>query len=687
MSSNAGGAATNAGIDFQQRISALFLTHMLMDVIFIDDLGLDKNSKIIDLKCESSHEIDDLVVSTDLANVYIQAKRSINCSDSGTSEFYKVIKQFVSQYLSGVNKNDRFVLATSSKASSKITKDLKKVLESIKLNDTGFIQNPLNQSEKKSFDSLKLAIKINYEALSGKKITEDVISKILSQTHISVIDIEEGMPLEKAILTLISGKAIIAPELLWSNLISIGLTLSKNRSSINVEGLEEKVGRFVSKPLKEKKSEIEHDFFKVEIKRNLCSGREVLIVEKFSEDTDFTIVEFIRFEEDGTKRLAFYDNKVELLNGETRNVIYRAATFSGVERYITENKEIFLDARVSIIEINSEENYDKMSVSQSHSDLCLRLINENDEPLICIHCGEHISDDSAPLIEVDEKNIPHQIGSVHNNCLTVIDRVLGIIDSELFRENENLTNFDYESWYYAIYKGQGLFSGVSNLPKGAHPVLWKPDYSDISKGKYCVKINLEDGSSRYVQDRGRVVRETKDSGGEKCNYFDEIFIDSRNDKDPHCYTSKSGIFTQYSQALKYKSDDDILICENTELTLFSRAIDKTYSVFENYYAPLIIFMDQESGMPMLIEGAMILLSDPLKLDFFINNWKKADIEISSFTTSIIKSDEAFDKLVMNFKSDGIKVIINPELDMKGQLVSGLIIEDFNDMENVMEKYN
>lgn len=126
MSSNAGGAATNGGIDFQQRISALFLTHMLMDVVFIDDLGLVRNSKIIDLKFESSHDIDDLVVSTDKANIFIQAKRSISLSTSKTSEFYKVIKQFVSQYLSGVNENDRFVLATSSKASSPITRDLKK---------------------------------------------------------------------------------------------------------------------------------------------------------------------------------------------------------------------------------------------------------------------------------------------------------------------------------------------------------------------------------------------------------------------------------------------------------------------------------------------------------------------------------------------------------------------------------
>lgn len=128
MSSNAGGAATNAGIDFQQRISALFMTHMLMDLAFIDDLGMERNSKIQSLQFESDEAIDDLVVRTDLGTVYIQAKRSINCSQNEESEFSKVIKQFVEQYSRGTSENDKFVLATTSKSSSKITRDLKKLL-------------------------------------------------------------------------------------------------------------------------------------------------------------------------------------------------------------------------------------------------------------------------------------------------------------------------------------------------------------------------------------------------------------------------------------------------------------------------------------------------------------------------------------------------------------------------------
>lgn len=687
MSSNAGGAATNGGIDFQQRVSALFLTHMFMDVVFIDDLGLVKNSKIIDLKFESSHDIDDLVVSTNKANIFIQAKRSISLSTSKTSEFHKVIKQFVSQYLSGVNVNDRFVLATSSKASSPITKDLKKILESIKLNGGGFDENPLNQAEERAFNVIKDSIEINYEDLSGNKASNEVTNEILEKIHISVIDIEAGMPLEKAILTLLSGKAINAPELLWANLISIGLTLSKNRSSIDEKGLRDRVGRFIDETVSDKKDLDQTKLFEIEVKRSLSSGREVLVIESFSDDADYMIVELIRFEEDGKKRLSFNNGKVELLNGDTWNLIYRSATYAGVERYITENQEVFRDTRIAILEINSDEDFDEMNFSKSHSELCLHLIHENDEPFNCIHCGEHISDDSSPLVEVDEIGATHQVGCIHNNCLNITDRVIGIIDSELFRSNTNLNNFDYEGWYKAICKGQALFSGIANLPRGVNPVLWKPNYSDISKGRYCVKINLSDGSSRYVQDRGRVARESIDSALEKCIFFNESFEKAAKNKDPHCYTSESNLFTTYSQGLEYKdADEELLICEVAEPALFTRAIDKTYSIFENCYAPLLVFLDQESGLPLLIEGAMIFLSNPLRLDSFINNWKRAGLDLPLFTTSIIKNDDAFDKLVSELKSDDIKVMIDPEMDMKGQLVSCLIIEDFNNKENLIARY-
>ncbi|MDQ2188980.1 hypothetical protein [Vibrio sp. A14(2019)] len=685
MSSNAGGAATNAGIGFQQRISALFLTHMFMDVVFIDDLGMDKNSKIVELKFESNNEIDDLVIKTEQSTILIQAKRSITCSESESSEFYKVIKQFVSQYLTNANSNDRFVLATTSKSSSKITVELKKILESIRSNDKGFLNNPLNKSEQDVLRIVKKNIASNYKDITNKPASDEVVNSILELSHVSVIDIEEGMPLEKAILILISGKVSVLPELFWSNLINIGLTLSKKRSSINLKGLEARVGKFIEQEKKENGQNNSLDFT---LKGGISSGREVLIIESFSEEFDFMIVELIRFEDDGENRLSFSNNKVELKNGDEWNVIYRTSTFAGVERYIKENKGIFETAKVAILEINSDESVDEMNVAKSHSELCLKLINENTAPFECIICGDDISDDRSPIIEIDEIGLPHNVGLAHRGCLSPLHRILGVIDSELFRSNKNLVNFNYDKWYLLSVKGQGLFSSLAMLPKSLKPLFWKPDYNSLSKGKYCIKINLDDGSSRYVQDRGRIQRETISSAKDKSQWFNERFKAASDENNPHCYTSDSGIFTTYSHALQCKKDNEsILICKDAEPVLFTRAIDKSHSVFERCYAPLMIFLDKENGLPILTNDAMIFLSNPINVDSFIRNWELAGVALPPFTVSIIESDEEFDKLIINLKKDEVTVLIDPEIDMNGQLVSGLIVEDFNDMETLIEKYS
>lgn len=680
MSSNAGGAATNSGIDFQQRISALFMTHMLMDVPFIDDLGMENNSNIQSLQFESDEAIDDLVVRTDLGTVYIQAKRSINCSQSEGSEFSKVIKQFVEQYSRGTDGNDKFVLATTSKASSKITRDLRKITESIKLNDVGFIENPLNQSEQSVYCTLTYLIGQHYLLSCGSEITEEIKADILRKIHVSVIDIEAGMPLEKAVMTLITGNAIVSAELLWSALISLGLSLSKDRASINKQGLDDRVGRFVGDLTQREKDSVKNNLFLIETKKTLSSGREVLIIESFNEDSDYMIVELIRFEEDGAKRLKFYENKVELLNGDTWNVLFRSSTYAAAERYITGNASYFENKKLTILPINSDEELDETPISLSHSELCQNIFKEKPDQLMCIHCGDPISNDKSPYIEIDERDSVHDVGFSHDECLSPTDRVLGLIDSALFKENPHIINFDYEAWYVAASKGQGFFTGITKLPKGTYPVAWKPNYSNINRGKYCVKINLEDGSSRYVHDRGRVVRETQDGAEEKCEFFNSAFKTAKDNKDPHCYTSMSEAFTTYSVAMQTKAEDEVcLVCINAEVATFTNAINKAYSAYVNYYAPLIMFLEKESGLPIVLDETMLLISSPLNLERYLTNWKKAGIELPDYTLSIIETDVAFDKLVSDYMSDGISIIIDPEVDMRGQMTSGLIIQNINEI--------
>jgi hypothetical protein len=410
------------------------------------------------------------------------------------------------------------------------------------------------------------------------------------------------------------------------------------------------------------------------------SGREVVLVKSFIDDTDYMIVELIRFDEDGKKRVVFFEDKVKLLNGDTWDVIYRASTYAGVERYISQKQEYFKDKKLAILPINTDEDFENSSMSKSYSELCSNIFNAKDDPFLCIHCGDPVSDDQAPLIELDENGRDQDVGLAHANCTTPIDRILGVIDAEIFRENSHLKNFDYKSWYSYIQKGQGLTGSLSSLPKKVYPIAWKPDYNNISKGMYCVKINLEDGSSRYVTDRTQIVRETEQGAVAVSTELNTSFDKARENNDPWCFTSKKNMFITYSAALQNKDDDEeCILCTNAEPVRFTNAINKAYSLFENAYTPLILFLDKNSGLPIDMGGAIFMISTPLSVENYVKNWKRASFELPDYSISIIKSDAEFDKLIQIFKSDGLAVVIDPELDMNGNMTSGFIVENINDL--------
>ncbi|MBE4115594.1 hypothetical protein HJ109_18935 [Vibrio parahaemolyticus] len=84
----------------------------------------------------------------------------------------------------------------------------------------------MNKSEQDVLRIVKKNIASNYKDITNKPASDEVVNSILELSHVSVIDIEEGMPLEKAILTLISGKVSVLPELFlvelnkyWTNVI------------------------------------------------------------------------------------------------------------------------------------------------------------------------------------------------------------------------------------------------------------------------------------------------------------------------------------------------------------------------------------------------------------------------------------------------------------------------------------
>lgn len=680
MSNGGGGAATNSGIDFQQRIAAFVLAHVLMDVKNYSALQLEEGLEVSQVRFETNDDIDDLVLQTSSGRVLIQAKRSLSLSDGPESDFSSVLKQFVDQYVNDNVSTDTYILATSSKSSQRITKELRKLTEAARLNEIGSSTNPLTKAEEEVLEKTRGLVREHFESKTGAPPSEVEFSSLFKRIRIALVDIEDGGPLESAILTLLSGRASVSPNLLWASLIALSISLAKDRLSIDRNALNQRMGKFIGSPNARSVSDAAGEFLSLKCQGALSAGREILVIKSFVEDADYMIVELYRFEDDGRKRLKFFENKVELLNGTTWDVIHRAATYAGAYRFLEEQGEKFSNSRVVLIPINTETNVDDEPYAKVHAAHCANIAQSLENPLVCLNCGDSISEDIAPFIEVDEEQRDHCVGMVHSICLRPIDRVLGVIHSDFLRENRLLKNFDYNAWFQKALRGQGLFGSMSHLANRVFPVAWKPDYSTISKGGWCIKINLDDGSARYVHERGRVTRCSEEEATKLALWFNEGIEKARSNRDPWCYTSDSEGFSTYSGALQIVAPDEkCLFCNNAEPVRYTRPIGDAYSQYENFYAPLAILLEKSTGLPISVDTATFLISNPLNLEKYIDNWRHAGIELPEFVVSIIETDDQFDKFVGQTKDAGGGVIVNPLLQMNGELSSGFIIENYYEL--------
>ena len=87
--------ATNAGIDFQQRVSAYMMILMEFDMDISLALQVNKSNTIKEINFEDCESIDDLVITLDSGKkIYFQMKRTISLSDD--THFWKLrLKRFI----------------------------------------------------------------------------------------------------------------------------------------------------------------------------------------------------------------------------------------------------------------------------------------------------------------------------------------------------------------------------------------------------------------------------------------------------------------------------------------------------------------------------------------------------------------------------------------------------------------
>ncbi|MEU3650044.1 hypothetical protein AB0E59_42230 [Lentzea sp. NPDC034063] len=665
----AGGAATNSGIDFQHRVGALAMLSVLagVDLVFDDLAGAD----IAELCFETNDGIDDLVIKTGRRSYLVQAKRSLSMSSGSSSEYSSVIQQFVRQYLEHPDVDDRYVLATSYAASKPIRQDLRKLTESVRLNPAAYGGNPMSASERTVLDTTRALIKHHYQELSGESAGDEVVNRLLGRVVVTVVDVEAGGAHERAAIAVVASRSGLAPVIVWQSLVTTCLSFAKNRQSVTVERLVEMMGRYfggdaISEPTDGDQLQI------VFAGPSMQSGREIVLAEL---EGSLLVAEMIRFNGDGSKRVRFADGQV-YIGGEPCPLFRRASSTKGILRLIEANPELTEGRKVVVTEINSDEDFDVAPIALAHTELCQQLWQQNPAPLSCLVCSRPVSDDSAHLVELDEDDVESVVGLVHRECLRPAHRVVGELQSELFKTYPHLKDFDYNTWFRVRPTGQGVFNGAGKVTSGPARVSWKPDRDRYATGTWGVAYELEDDRRSYVSNRGRVQRFSEAGALKAAETMNDHLAAAADRGDPFCVADDDA-FGPYSRLIRIPASRQPVRATEASAVELDRATMIAHQTTDNYYAPLVVLVDRDNDERFTLFGAFVLLTDPLAMNDAVANWTATGLDVPALATVLIESDDQFDAFASGALLDGIGVVVDPRFDMKQTLVSGVIIDHFD----------
>lgn len=683
--------ATNAGIDFQQRVSALMMICMEFEIDIDLLFGFQTKDKIQKLNFEASDKIDDLVITTyENKKIYLQMKRNISFSIEETSEFYGVCGQFVKQYCEN-NQNDfAYVLVTRTQSSKKLTIKLKRILEGIRLSNSIDIKEDLNVDEIQLLEDIESNIQKEYAKIKGMQISKDILTKILCKFHVEVFDLEDGESFEKNIKLILYSKLNVDVNLFWKMLISMAVQYGANRRCLDNSYLHEQVKDYIdSNPDSESIIEMmwESQQTEVEVQKDYVIAfgnnefKEIIGGCNLDKETIF-IMELYRFDKCEKKQSLKYvaPNVMKWANGLSFEIIFRCSTHSRLQQYIEsgglrqykgDNTEIILLP----IKNEVEEDY----VEKAYKELIKKSI-ESQKECRCINCGKAIFHEEAYLIEIDNIECSEKAGIIHKECLRPVDRLLGITKMPNTDQYTYMKNFDVNQWLKLILKGKRIWENIDNLKQKISPLVIDTD-EVFTDGKYCVRSQMNNGAVRYATHRGAIHRMSKIDAEDFASQLSVLYKKAQEEHNPICYTSETYVHGPYNQLLlQVNGKEDIVECVNAEVAIYNDTIAKMYNECNTYYTP-IIYLSVE-GDPVIFNGIFPLITNPLELNYYVNNWKRAGVVIKNYEVNIIGEDNDFMLKILSLILNGIRPVVNPIISQDKNIIMGCIIQTLKEKLNM-----
>jgi hypothetical protein len=247
---NAGGAAAQAGINYQNRVAAWLAVRILAERDATPLWGLSAASTLEFLRCETEQPVDDVMVGTsDGGHAFIQVKRSLNVESAIESRLGSAVTQFVRQLVAYRNPNegsrswerpleaqrDRLVLVTSSRSPASVRDALPSLLSRASVLD---LDQPIEGcattvEERRVLDTLLTLFRGSWERALGTEPPDRDLRQMFRLLRVQVLDLENDGAAEREAKYLLRHSAVrnaIQADNAWSTLLEVCSGYATSRS-------------------------------------------------------------------------------------------------------------------------------------------------------------------------------------------------------------------------------------------------------------------------------------------------------------------------------------------------------------------------------------------------------------------------------------------------------------------------
>lgn len=659
--------ATNAGINFQQRVSALMMILMEFGINVSSVLRIENaNERINMLDFEACESIDDLVITLESGKrIYFQMKRTISLSDAEDSEFYKVCNQFVQQSIKYRTYDIAYVLMTRSEASNAIVQKLRKVLDGIRLSrNLDFILS-LNVDERTAFEKYVSNIKKIYQSQTGETISDQALLSLCLKTYVETLDIESGESFEKNVFLMLHDKLRIDPVIFWECLIARAVEYGANRRNVSSESLSSFFDEYKDKPNDDEEicivnaiTEWKQEFTERDIRFDyvVCKPNKKTQINFHLDASAIMLIELFRFNESEKKNYRFVTpNMLYLQNGMELEVMFRSSTRSMCEDFFATHST---DEKAELIVIPAKKGEVTSTPAETmHKSLILNSLEKIGNTCTCINCGKGLTNKEVKLIEIDNTEAMGIAGLAHVECIRPVDRVIGMAYLKISDEMCSLNKFNINKWIELIGKGKTAWESIKSLSVPSKAMIVN-DFEVFEDGNYCICNILENDDKRYFTQRGKIDRLGKKAAEKILHQFLTQMANANKDGIYYGYSSESMSFCTNIQCKESFPTEGFLKIIDARIEPYNKVIASIYSDSLTYYAPIIYF--SVDGEPLILNnGIFPLLSDPLFANKCINNWKEYGNNITDYEMCIIESDNEFILKISRLIMQQIRPVVNP----------------------------